>query len=88
MHFKDLKRKFKKPSSKYRTTSSPWILDTTCNLEYQRTTLVRKSRASQVERRVLTRKFQKSLKEYRRVRVRILEYEIKALLSNDQVREV
>ena len=72
-HFRALKRNIKKPSRKDRTTSAPWISDTTWKLADQRKALGRKSRANQEERRVLTRWFQAALKEYMRSRVSRVE---------------
>ena len=70
LKFRDLKRKIKKPSRKDRSTSAPWISDTTWKIAYHRTALGKKSRTNQVECRVLTRRFRVDLKEYRRSRVR------------------
>ena len=75
---RDLKRKANKPSSKNRRTSALWITDTTWNLAYQRTKLVRKSRANQGEHTVLTRRFQLDLWEDRRSRVRRVGEDIEA----------
>ena len=67
--FRDLKSRFKKPSRKDRTTLAPWISDTTCNVEDQRTALGRKCISNQGERRVLMRRLQAALKDNRRCRV-------------------
>ena len=75
---RDLKRKANKPSSKNRRTSALWITDTTWNLAYQRTKLVRKSRANQGEHTVLTRRFQLDLWEDSRSRVRRVGEDIEA----------
>ena len=66
---------------------APWILDTTWKISDQRTALGSKSRTSKGEHRVLMRRFQAAFKEVRRSRVRRAREEIKALVSNDQVRE-
>ena len=47
----------------------------------------RKSRSNQIEHRLLTQRFKASLKDDRRIRVRREGEEIKALVSNDQLRE-
>ena len=87
MQFRALERNINKPSRNYRSTSSPWIFDTTWKIEDQRTALGMKIRTNQGERRVLTRRFQAALKEYRRIKVRRVGNEIKTLVSNNQVRE-
>ena len=86
-HFRALKRKVKKPLSKDRTISAPWILDTTWKLADQRMALGRNSRANQVERMVLTRRLQVALMEEMRSRVKRVREEIEALVSNYQVKE-
>ena len=86
-HFRDLKRKIKKPSRKDRSTLLPWISGTTWKIADQRTSLGRKSVTNQGEHRVLTRQFQSALKEDRKSRVRRAGGKIEALVSNDQVRE-
>ena len=85
--FMALKRRVKKPSRKDRTTSAPWISDTTWKLSDQRTALESKCRSNQGEHRVLTQSIQAALKEDRRFRVRKEGEEIEALVLNDQVRE-
>ena len=64
-HFRDLKMNIKKLSRKERTTLAPWILEITWNLADQRTVLGRKIRANQGEQRLLTQRFQATLKEDR-----------------------
>ena len=86
-HFRSLKSKVKKQSMKYRTTLALWISDTSWKLTDQRMALGRKISANQGERRVLTRRFQAALKEYRRSRARRAGEEINALVSKNQVRE-
>ena len=86
MHSRALKRKDKKPSRKDRTTSALWISETTWKLSGQRTALGKKSIDNQGELRVLTRRFQDALKEYRGSRVRRLGGGIDTLVSNNQVR--
>ena len=88
MHFRDLKRRVKKPSRKDRTTSAPWILDINWKMAYKRTELGRKCRVNQGEHRVLTQRFHMSLKEDRRYRLRRAGEEIEALVLNNQVREM
>ena len=87
MHFRYLKRKIKKPPRKNRSTSAPWIFDTTWKIADQRTALGRKRRTNQGEHRVLTRRFQAALKEDRKIRVRRAGEDIEALVPNDKVRE-
>ena len=87
LHFKDLKRKIKKPSRKDRSTLSPWIPETTWKIADQRTALLSKTRTNQEEHRVLTRRFQEALKEDRRSRARRAGGGIKAVVSNNQVIE-
>ena len=87
LHFRALKSKIKKLSRKDRSTSAPWILDTTWKIADQRTALVRKSRTNQGEHRVLTQRSQADLNEDRKIRMRRAGEEIKALMSNNQVKE-
>ena len=47
LHFRDLKRKIKKPSRKDRSNLSPWISEKTWKIADQRTSLRRKSRTNQ-----------------------------------------
>ena len=87
MHFRDMKRKIKKPPRKNRSTSTPWISDATWKIADQRTALGRKRRNNQGEHRVLTRRFQAALKEDRKIRVRRAGEDIEALVPKDKVRE-
>ena len=87
LHFRNMKRKIKKPSSKEISSSAPWISDITWKIADQRTTLERKSRTNQGEHRVLTLWFQSALKEDIRSRVSRAREEIEKLLPNNKVIE-
>ena len=76
LHFRYMKFNIKKTSREDRSTSAPLILDTSCKIFYHRTALGRKIRTNQGEHRVLTRRFQVSLKEDSRSRLRRVGEEI------------
>ena len=82
--FNDLKWMVKNPSRKERTTTAPWISDTTWGLEDHRTELGRKITENQQEHRMATQMFQAALKEDRRCRARKVGEEIELLVVNDQ----
>ena len=82
-----LKRKVKKPSRNGRTVSEPWIPDTTWRLADQRASLGRKIIANKGELSILTRRFQETLNEDSRSRVRRAEDDIESVVGGDQLRE-
>ena len=57
-HFMALNQRVKKPSRKGRTTTAPWISDTTWRLADQRAALGRKLISKQGEFRTMTQRFQ------------------------------